>query len=164
MQKLIIMLALVLAFAVPAMADSYTWTTGTLSTSAQYEVSSALPVQGHLERIVVLNSNGSAITNQVTLYNAIGASGAVGDTLCVVTSITTTAVAKTPRRLGTDPLSGVALTAAWGGDTTNVNSSVVVYPTERIYLGGDTRIKVLVAAPAVVTNVTTVTLIYQPDK
>lgn len=162
MQKLITIALLVAAFAGFARADSYTWTSGTLSTDTAVEVSSALPVQGYLDRVIVRNSNASAITNQVILATYIG--GNEGDVLCVSTAVTTTVDVQIPRRLGTATGSGVTL--AQGLDPiggTNAYYQLLNANYEKIYLGGDTRLKVTVDAPAAVTNVTTVTLIYTPE-
>lgn len=165
MRKLIIIAILVAAFAGFARADSYTWTSGTLSTDTAVEVSSALPVRGYLDRMIVRNSNASAITNQVILATYIG--GVEGDVLCVSTAVTTTVDVQIPRRLGTATGSGVEIAAVSAGGSTNLSyytTQMLGASYEKIYLSGDTRLKVTVDAPAAVTNVTTVTLIYEPEK
>jgi len=160
MKKLIVMFMAVLATVGVSLADSYTWSSDTLSTAAQFEVSSDLPIAGKLDRIIVWNS-ASACTTVVTVANYAGSTAA--DVIYSNSVANATPVTARPRRVGTTS-AGVALAAVVGSGSdalTNLATTVLSAPYEGIMLGGNTKVRVLLQdAAATRTNTTSVQFIY----
>lgn len=157
MKKLIVMFMAVLATVGVSLADSYTWSSDTLSTAAQFEVSSDLPVAGKLDKIIVWNSS-VACTTVVTVANYAGSTAA--DVIFSNSVANTLPVVARPRRLGTD-IAGTLLASAYGSSVTGAATSVISVPYEAGMLGGNTKIRVLLQdAAATRTNTTSVQFIY----
>ncbi len=159
MNKMIIGLLLV---AVPfiAMADSYTWSSGTLSTGTQHETSADIPISGYLDRVIIWNTGNTLATSAVVIASYAGSTAA--DTIISAEAVGTTPKVVRPRRVGTGS-SGTALTHAIGAGSdalTNLATQVLSVPYERVYLGGNTKVQVTLASGTTQTNVTTVQFIF----
>ncbi len=140
MRKLIVITALLCAFAGIARADVQTWESDTMTTNTHVDVSDALPVSGYLEKIEAWNScAGCTSTVVVASYNA---AGTAVDTLATVTLTTTTPKVIRTRVIGTTN-AGVDLAGALAYGATNLSlaaTTALIAPYERVMLGGTTKI------------------------
>jgi len=155
MKKLIAVLFLSLV-ATGAMAGGFAWSSDTLSTAAQYQVSSDLPVSGELDKVIVWN-NSAGCTTVVVIATYAG--DTIADVIFSNAVANTTPVVARPRRVGTDT-AGTLLTSAYGNSVTGAATTVISLPYERFVLGGLTKVKVLLQDAATTkTNETSVQFI-----
>ena len=150
MKKLIGLVLVTLACVAGAFADSYTYTSDAFSTATQWAVSSDIPVQGELDRVILWNSDPKG-TSVVVIANYAG--DTIADVIYTGTVVNSAGAPKIvlPRRVGTTT-AGTALSAVTVANSTGIVTTLLSVPYEKYMLGGNTKVRVVDAGTTTVTN------------
>jgi malate/lactate dehydrogenase len=144
-----------------ALADTATVSL-TVTNGQAATLSDAISASGWLDKIEIVNSDGAGATCAVVV--ATYTSTTAIDTLATAT-VTTPKVFRT--RVQPTANTGTAIPAVVGNGSdalTNLATTVLVVPYEKVLIGGNLKMSVAGTAVSDGTNTTTATLFYEPLK
>jgi len=149
MKKMLIALLTLAVSAIAVNAEHYYWPVAGIATTTTV-TSADLPVSGELDRVILWNSVNTQ-TSVVTIASYAGTS--IADVIYTGKVSAAAIVVARPRRVGTDS-AGTALTAAQiaGSTDTNLVSTILYVPYEKILLSGNIKIRVVDESTASATN------------
>lgn len=162
MKKVLIGLMGLLACALAASADTYTFTADLTNGVVE---TNAVAASGWLDKIEVCQEASRTTDVVVATFNSDNAT--ICDVYCTNASQTAAAQVYRPRVVGST-IAGVALAAVTVDSTTITNgvaaTTVLSAPYERKMIGGNTQIKISSAGAGMGENTVKVTIFYEPLK